>query len=54
MEIIQGIANKTGRSCGLKLEQLEEEGEIKGSKESLVRTTSRQMKVSPLGYMDLS
>ena len=54
MEIIQGIAHKTGRSCTLTLEQLEEEGEIKGSKESLVRTTSRQMKVSPLGYMSMS
>jgi hypothetical protein len=48
VEIIQGIANKTGRSCTLTLEQLEEEGEIKGSKESLVKTTSRQMKVCPL------
>jgi hypothetical protein len=48
VEIIRGIANKTGRSCSLTLEQLEEEGEIKGSKESLVRTTSRQMKVCPL------
>lgn len=45
MEIIQRIAAKTGRSCNLTLEQLEEEGEIKGRQESLVRTTGRQIKV---------